>query len=319
MAACRGGVLLVVDDPQGDLPARVGSIATDGVCWYQKLYGGNTAFGWYRMPSQWHSTTQHLESWVARGNTTANSFTVLGLGAPNGLIAGTTLGLPTASGQLHQYGQLRTAAAVGSNALVRAGTIGSGNAAVISGNADETEFEWDLVHVVRTNAVLPGATATDNANVRYWAGAIVGNNVEIAGVGSIADSDVIYTAMASQIIVNAGSYGVMWRFSTGAADAGWAVVTANDNGAVSAQTVTQIAAIALLTEYRLRLRFLKGPRRILASVNDGPETSITLNVGPGTANGGVRFLKPQVIVTSQTAGASKSIGWAKTALFFGGC
>jgi len=88
MAACRGGVLLVVDDPQGDLPARVGSIATDGVCWYQKLYGGNTAFGWYRMPSQWHSTTQHLESWVARGNTTANSFTVLGLGAPNGLIAG---------------------------------------------------------------------------------------------------------------------------------------------------------------------------------------------------------------------------------------
>lgn len=317
MAACRGGVLFVLDDPQGDVPARVGTIATDGVCWYQKLYGGNTPFGWYRMPSQWHSTTEHVHAWAARGNTTANSWSVFGLGAPNGLIAGTTFLLPGRIGENnHQCGSLRTAAVNPSNALVRCGTIGTANA-IVKGN--DVEFDWDLVSVVVTNAAGAGV-ATTNGDVRYWSGAIIGNTTEIAGVGSIADSDLIYTAMASQIAVAAGSYGVMWRFSTGAADAGWAVVTANDNGAVSAQTVTQIAAIALLTEYRLRLRYKRLPARtIFASVNDGPETAITLNVGPGTVSTNTQILKPQTIVTCRTALASKSIGWAKTALFFGGC
>lgn len=321
MAACRGGVLTVTGNPQGGVSAPPGTIAFDGVCWYRKLYGGTTPYGWYRWPDQFHSTTQHLESWVARGVTAANAFAVFGIGAPNGLMAiAGTAGLPASEpNDLHVFGVIRTAAANPSNALVRCGTIASANASVVSGNSDEVEYDWDLLTVVKTTAIIPATVATTLADIRLWSGAIIGNNVEIAGVGSIADSDLIYTCMATQIGLAAGMYGVFFRFSTIAADAGWSVVTANDNGAVSAQTVTPIVAIAADTEYRLRLRYRASDQRIFASVNDGTEVEITANVGPGTAGAGIRFLKPQTIVTCKTAGASKSLGWAKTTLFFGGC
>lgn len=318
-----GGTIVGTGNPQGGVSAPVGSTFTNGSCIYDKLFGGSTPWGWYLRVSPWGSG--HYWSANFAHTVTGGAGVPFGIGSPNGLTGNSGGGSVTPQlGQANVARRviaLRTGFADPSHAFVRIGTIATSNDSVLEQSAPANEFAWDTVTVVRTTPNAPGATATTLANLRLWSGVVVGNLTELA-LGGIVDSDTIATAFASQLGVGGGMYVAMFRFSTVAGDAGWSVVTANDNGAAFTQTVTPITAIAADAFYRLRLRYLPGPpRSIRASVNDGPETTITLNAGPNATPGalGLLVLKAQSIVTCKSAVASKSLGWTKTTIQFGDC
>jgi hypothetical protein len=329
MAACRGGTITVTGNPQGGTGAPVGTIATNGICWWQKLFGGNTPFGWYPMHNPFMSGN-YFGTNLARASSGANPV-ILGIGSANGL-AGSSGG----GSVIPQNGDgpetsrkivaLRTGSANPSHAFVRIGTIATVFDGTVEQSTPSNDFPWDLVTVVRTTARAPAATATDLNDIRLWSGAHVGTLTDLV-IGGIGDSDTMVTAFATQYTaVNAGSYGAAFRFSTVAADGAWVVVTTNDNGAAFSQTVTALpgitGAIAANTYYRLRLRYVTSPaRRIFASVNDQAEVEISANVGPGPNSGSLGMLafKPSSVVTCKTALASKSLGWTKTTWWFGDC
>lgn len=328
MAACKGGVITGVitgtGNPQGGVLAPVGSVFSNGICIFDKIGGGNTAWGWYLRMSHWGSG-HYLGSNVVRTMSGAAGVP-FGIGMPNGLTGNSGGG--SVMPQLDQANvarkviALRTGFANPSHAFCRAGTIATANDGVLEPSAPANEFAWDTLTVVRTTPNAPGTTATTLADIRLWSGVIVGNLTELV-LGGIVDSDTLATAFATQIGLGGGMYAAMWRFSTVAGDAGWSVVTMDDNGVAFAQTVTPIAAIAADTFYRLRLRYLPtpAPRSIRASVNDGPETTITLNAGPNATPGalGMIFAKMQSVVTCKTALATKSLGWTKSTMQFGDC
>lgn len=168
---------------------------------------------------------------------------------------------------------------------------------------------WDILTTPRPTAA---SASTNLTNLRMWIG-FIGSGATITTAATLANSDDLRTAFATSWGLGAGQFGVAFRFSTGAADGGWRLVTGNDNGAATAQAVSaNMGALAIDTVYRVRLRFdpVTNPAipRVFASVNDGPETMSITNVGPGSGFvTNARFYQPFCFLTNLEAVNLKSL------------
>jgi hypothetical protein len=283
-------------NPQGALAAPVGSVCVrldpatnDVVAIYEKLLGGTTARGWFLAPNAINGNAYHYSPRFNTVSTYAAGFgmpTVIAAN-PTTVIQGTVVASGGATKRNGQWTGGYTSAVANNVWLLSPSGVLTGvsmDCVGATGNAIADLMPWDcLIEVVTTPRTDSAATAATLATTRIFAG-ILFQNTTLQLSGGLGNTDLIYTEFASAMAVNAGSYGAMFRFSTGAGDAGWSAVTANDNGAAASQTVTPIAAIAVDTVYRLRLRYVRtgGVWQIRASVNESAETIITANVGPGS-------------------------------------
>ena len=313
-------------NPQGVLAAPVGSYCvreSDGAI-FRKVAGGGTPFGWYLESSpNWPARF----SWLARlGSGAINvqadngpncTLTVgAGGGFTNTNVVGSAPG-STAAPRDRIWTGGYTSAAINTGNVVAAASAVSGLVPSLR-NADYPTQgpDWDLLWEVFTSPrSSSAATSTDLANIRLWVGLLSSNNVTVTP-GALANSDELLTCFATSNPLNAGHFGVMFRFSTAAADAGWVVATGNDNGVARASTITPVGAIAINTAFRLRLRMIG--LTVFASIDDGVEVAITGNVGPGTvpALNSARYLAP-VIACQSLAAAFKSFAFARMTMTYG--
>jgi hypothetical protein len=278
--------------PQGFQAAPVGSMyirTTDGAI-YRKQGGGSTVYGWYLIADQ---TPAMQVRWQARLGAAASTMTGLSgpgfTSNPNVIVArpyGSVLAAPLDSTANWAGGYTQ---AVANSAWLGNpnGTIDGFPVSNVGGNGSTPAdaMAWDCTWILCTTPRSNNAATTTNlANIRIWIGLLMQNGL-IQASGGLGNTDAIYTEFPTVMNVNGGRYGVMARFSTSAADAGWSVVTANDDGAVAAQAVAALGAIAIDTVYKIRLRFQRvaGVPTVFASLNDGTELIITgATVGPGS-------------------------------------
>jgi len=322
-------ILSGVVHPQGFQTGPVGALyirTTDGAL-YRKLGGGVTAFGWYPVASQdgqgfigWRPAGANAACYARGINCT--DFT----GNPSGIFGNP----PTKSGSAALYDRERQYAGGLTSGVLNNIWIGAPNAVINSfpsigmgGNytAAVSPFDFDLVwEVITTPRATSASGANTLASIRLYAGAIMQNTTIQLG-GGTGNTDAIYTEFASSLGLNAGMFGIMWRFSTSAGDATWTLLTANDNGAASAQTVTPIgAAIAVDTIYKLRARMqlVAGVWTVFGSINNGAETAIVGNVGPGStpvAAGAIRLIP--YLSCRALVGATKAYAFSEMSLAFG--
>ncbi len=335
-----GVILTGTVHPQGvqDAPGGVGSLyinLTNGQR-YRKLGGGTTAFGWYLEPDPLNANYILIQGRFASG--AQNQSTV----SPNALAyAGNcNVNIPTrpaktgsatyfANDRLYTSGF--TSTALNNIGLWKcSGTIDAGFPYSPVGGAalGPTELmPWDFsIDVITTPRDSPAGVGTTLADMRAWIAILAQNGAGIQASGAMGNVDLIYTGFPTVMAVNGGLYGVAWRFSTAAGDTKWTLCTANDNGAVAAQTATPIGAnVAADTTYRLRARLnvVAGVPTVFASVDDGTETAITLNVGPGTTPAvktNIPIIPYMSIQNLNNALLRKSFGWARCSMFFAkGC
>jgi hypothetical protein len=284
-------VVGVSANPQGVLAAPVGTIAVrecDGTV-YRKLGGGSTAYGWYIMAQPDGILPWTLEP---RGNTTSTF--VQGVAGPNitgnpnvvmfGAPVSSNGGAVAVTGRQRQWNSGQTTTALNNKALWVPTTIQGAPYQTISnpeGLASLQTYDWacDIMPAPKSST---GSTDVPLANCRIWI-ALLTQNTGLQASGGMGNSDSMAAAFVTSLGVAQPLHGIGWRFSPAAPDVNWQAITTNNNGAAYAQTATDSGVVVASTLYRLRMRFVlvAGVPTVLASVNDGTEIAITLNVGPG--------------------------------------
>lgn len=308
MLIVPGRRFLGIGHPQGIVPAPVGHEYWNeqtGIR-YQKLGGGSTPFGWYRdlPPADVRGT--FFRSAVRGSGTLLLTNVGQDQGTVVGGLAGNIFPEGTALDTYRPWKMAYTsAAAAGAVVQFRPATNTNSAPAIIGQDNLNNELGWDWWADIRTTPRPSAASAaTDLLNNRIMCGVLVWST---AVVGAPGNSDTFNTFWGG-VGVGGGLWGICFRYSTAAADPGWQVVSANENGVVWSQTVTNLATpIAANTTYRLRLRYVVADATVYASIDDGTETAVTLNVGPGVNVSAIRML--QTYLVSQTlAAAFKSLG-----------
>lgn len=268
------------------IAANIGSVWIDeatGATWNKLAGSGPT--GWYLAPSafnfRWHN-------WQALEDTGTSSGL---MGVPKGagswdptFFAACAQSIAQPNGKHYSGGYVQNV--VGNTGGWRLTSLQQSGPVFFKGLDFATlnpyhEAFWDILTTPKPTAA---SSSTDMTNLRFWIG-FIASGATIVTNATLANSDTLQTAFAPSLGTGAGHFGVAIRFSTGAADAGFVLVTTNDNGAAFTQSVSAAlsgGAPVANTTYRLRLRFDPTVPRVFASVNDGPETIATLNVGPGS-------------------------------------
>lgn len=303
-------------NPQGVVAAPPGSNFIDEVTGanYAKVAGFSNT-GWYLIKSA-SPLALNYHGFLATQNSTATTtqFNTINLStlafAFNADIISTYL-QPT--DRLFSGGY--TSTVIGNSTVIRP-TISQAGPYLLEGTtavpdyAKELDVDavWDIM---TTPQRLAASAATDLTNIRLWIG-FLSQNATLTTDATLVSSDTLATAFSPSLGVGQGQHGIMFRYSTAAADPGWVVVTCNDNGAAFTQSVSGLVsggALVANTIYRLRLRYLRSAATpaVMASINDGPETTITANVVPGTNNTQTtRFYVPYVAIQTLAA-ARKAI------------
>lgn len=320
-----GAILSGTTNPQGNAaaPGGVGSVyinTANGSRWV-KRFGGTTAFGWYL-----DTENQQQGAWNPRGAAGAFSVQPYGLASPSGNPNSILTGPPCNSAGAIVGANKQWAGGTGTNVMNNVFLIGPNtltNMPVfrVGGGTVATDFPaMDCVwEIMTTPKPQPASGSTTVANIRLMAGLAYG---ALQASGGLGNSDTLYTEMPTALPVNFGYFGAMFRFSTAVPDPGWVMVTANDNGAAGAQTVTNMGVTCVAdTVYRLRLRYQNraGVLTLLASVNDGAEIAITGNVGPNAIPAGagqIGFVCPYLTCRTLAA-AAKSVVFSNMSLAWG--
>lgn len=318
-------------NPQGLVAACVGSLAVgpDGTT-YVKLGGGCTNRGWYL-----DEANGNVMKWQSRWTGAAfNNMMRARDGSGSDIGAAPTtpiVGVPTQSAPgssvfspLVQYSGGYTSGVAGNSFLYRLSAAAPDGMPALRMDGAITDFVpwdlyWDIVTTPRSSAASSSTDLTTNG-MRIWAGIVWGTNTTQV-VGGTVSSDTLQTEWPTAMTATAGLYGAAIRYSTVAADPGFVCVTSNNPGGVNAQTVTNIGAlIAANTAYRLRMRckVVSGVITLYASVNDGAETAITLNVGPGATALGATTIPAQLLASiRQINGTVKSLCAMETYFAYG--
>jgi len=268
-------------NPQGVIAAPVGAFCVNEVSGvvYEKLAGGSTQFGWYRVSlpytNQFGTFTRGAGNPVTGAHCQSSAAVLSGSSLATEIFGSTTT---------KNWAQIYGAAALGNNILVaQFGAIGSAPCSVDQDLG--TANDIDVVHEVWTSPRPRSiSTVTDITNIRMWFALLSQSNVLVA-TGAMANSSNLFTAMASGLTVALGNFGMAIRYDTSVPDATFVAVTCNNNGVAYTQTVTPITGapvIAANTPYSIRIRYVQadGPAAYF-SINDGAETKVTANVGPG--------------------------------------
>lgn len=303
-------------NPQSVVAAPLGATYLDEAngALYQKLAGQSTT-GWYLAPSvrnpRWHVWSALEDTGTASGL----------IGVPKGAGSWDPASFAACQQAINQpvgkhYSGGYAQNVIGNSLGWRLTSLQQSGPQIFKGADFATltpyiDSFWDIL----TTPQPTGAAASTNlTNVRILIG-FIGSGATITTNATLANSDDLRTAFAGSWGLGAGQFGVAVRFSTAAADPGFVLVTANDNGAATAQSVSSLISGGLLvanTVYRVRIRFdpVTNPAvpRVHASINDGPETVATVNVGPGsgfvTNN---RFYQPYCFLTNLEAVNLKSL------------
>lgn len=318
------------ENPQGLVAAPLGALyvrLTTGAI-FRKITGGATAEGWYLESQPLDGRAIQYMPAAAGAGAIANP---VGLntafsGTPSVIINGGAFpsggAVPFANGPwLGGY----TTAVVNGLMFFSPAAVATG--LPIFGALPTARYQpWDWVlDVVTTPRSNAAATDTTVANMRIWAGVNVGTET-LQASGAAVSSDTYGTEFPTIMgaVGDTTRCAAFFRFSTAAGDPGWVIVTANSNGAAVTQTVTPLVPavpVVANTRYRLRLRFVdvNGVYQIRGSVNDGPETIVTANVGPG----GVPAIANAAIVpywscrTLDGGGLRKSLCFRRLAIWTG--
>ena len=316
-----GSAIPVAVNPQGVTAAPVGTLAVSPCGHvYIKTGGGSTPFGWYLFNSpqwiQWQP--RHNGQFVVNGSAQTLSF------APATTISSLPM-FSTAGGSFdakRQYASGYTSAVAANSILYRLANnvdfmpnLRMDNS--LLDNFVEFDLYWDIITTPRQTAI---ATSTDMTGIRIWAGCAWGAAV-VQAVGGTVSSDTLATEWPTVLVATDNLFGMAFRFSTVAGDAGWACVTTRRTGGAYAQTVTPMGVAALgNSAYRLRMRcvFVAGVLTVLASVNDGTEIAITGNVGPvAPFTAATQPFQPLMSVRNIPGVVLKSIGMAQCSLNYG--
>jgi hypothetical protein len=249
--------------PQGVTSAPIGNTYIDlasGVQ-YAKRGGGSTAYGWY--PICEPAGGQFPVPWAAYPSATAggtqqvsrtNHFGYFASSIGEAVDGWTTTGITTQS-RVYVTGSNRFYAS-----MLGSGTIDTNtytNIVVTNATPFSLDDDADIWIDCRTGSAI--------TTIRIWFG--LTNSI-------ITASDTFGTG-------NNGS--ILFRYSTGAGDGGWIGQNCKNGGANHSETAT-VAAIAASTNYRLRIRFIRGTTTAYFSVNDGTEVSLATNTPPTGAS-----------------------------------
>lgn len=180
-------------------------------------------------------------------NPTAGTYNQINLGGTNPSTALGTNALVIQSGE-GAYQQYTTAATTDS----AAGAISVSNPWI------DWSYPFDIIFIIRTGALI--------TNTRLWIGI----------AGSAATSSDTYGGGGSPVRA------VAFRYSTVAGDGGW--VGVNNDGTTQSNTAT-VAAIALSTRYKLRIRSTGSAANF--SINGSAEISLGTNFPTGATRVGL--------------------------------
>lgn len=293
--------------PQGAIAAPFGAFYLDEVTGavYQKMAGQGPT-GWYLAIAPimlgWHAY------WASQNTAAVAIFGQYGMQNVPVFAFGTGISRAYLQPAGRHFAGGYTTAVSGNAALIRSGGLPQGGPFLMEGGDYPAEMDvdaaWDILTTPRVTSI---ATDTDMLAIRIWCG-MLGQGATLTTDATLVSSDTLNTAFGPSLATGAGQWGAMFRFSTAAADPGWVFVSCNDNGAAFSQTVTNLNVTALRdTVYRLRCRYLRSrtPKAFAVSINDGPETIITANVGVGAGSASNnRFYAPYCGVQTLDAALS---------------
>lgn len=311
-------------NPQGFLPAPVGAVCVNDRTGqlYQKVAGGSTQYGWYRMPSYDLTDGQHIGIF-ARGAGTATVASSAGLG-PGAFSASTQtaqiFGAPLTENWMQGY----TSGALGNSVLMAPASAISQLPMALDQDLT-TAVDCEVRHLIFTTARPRSiSSVTTLPDQRIWANLLCQGNTITAG-GTLVNSANMFTAWASSLTVSPGLFGLAVRYDPVAGDTGFTAVVCNNNGAVYTQQTSPMLsapAIAANTRYVIRIRYVQADPAFANapsayfSVNDTAETRMGTNVGPASAANSQATWAAYVSTTA-TVAAAKSIGWSSTRMIIG--
>ena len=323
-------VVATAVNPQGTLAKPVGTVAVrlcDGAM-YVKRGGGSTAFGWYLLASdqflnfqpKWVNGAASMTVNASAQALTAGPSTIINFLPSNSTVA------TAADAKRAFLGGFTTGVALNSFLYRLVSNTDSMPTQRIDDsillNFQEFDMWWDILTTPRSSSAGSSTNLTAGT-MRIWAGCVWGSSA-VQAVGSTVSSDTLATEWPSALTATAGLFGMAFRWSS-AVDTNWQLVTTNAPAGVYSQTVTDMGVPpAANTLYRLRMRcvFVAGVLTLLASINDGTEVAITLNVGPGAALGSTAPVTPfqplaSVRLVTTPGGIAKSLAAAQCAINYG--